>query len=466
MATNNEVKVIITGENKTGPAIAEAESGITSLGKKVSNLAPGFKAMAIGGTTAFASLSVAIGLSVREAIEAEAAQNRLTHILKTSRDATDEQINSLLRQADALEKVGVVSADSIVQAQAQLATFDLEAESIERLTPAILDYVVAEKGASASTEDLKALTNGLAQALQGNFASLTKTGFVLDDATKALIENGTEAERTAALVSVLNSTYEGFNESARQTGEGALVALRNEFNNLQQAIGQQLLPIIQQLAEILLPIVTQIGAWVQANPELTKVIIIATAAIAGLLAVVGTLGLLIPVIIAGFTLLLGPIGIITAAIVALGVAGAVLIAKWDEVKKFFTELWAGIKDTFKNAIDSIIGYFNPLFAVIERLSSAISSIGSRIAGVVSGGGGKTKARAMGGPVNPSESYLVGENGPELFRPKAMGNIVPNNRLGGSSITINISGNTLLDDSAAEKLSDQLMKALKHNLRFA
>jgi hypothetical protein len=43
------------------------------------------------------------------------------------------------------------------------------------------------------------MTNGLAQALNGNFASLTKTGFVLDDVTKDLIKNGTEAERTAAI---------------------------------------------------------------------------------------------------------------------------------------------------------------------------------------------------------------------------------------------------------------------------
>lgn len=33
----------------------------------------------------------------------------------------------------------------IATTQSQLATFNLQAESIEKLTPAILDYVVAEK---------------------------------------------------------------------------------------------------------------------------------------------------------------------------------------------------------------------------------------------------------------------------------------------------------------------------------
>ena len=38
------------------------------------------------------------------------------------------------------------------------------------------------------------------------------------------------------------------------------------------------------------------------------------------------------------------------------------------------------------------------------------------------------ARAMGGPVLAGGTYLVGENGPELFRPQSSGSIVPNNRL--------------------------------------
>lgn len=49
-------------------------------------------------------------------------------------------------------------------------------------------------------------------------------------------------------------------------------------------------------------------------------------------------------------------------------------------------------------------------------------------------------KAMGGPVSSGSPYLVGENGPELFVPKAAGNIVPNNivsksGMGGQIITL-------------------------------
>jgi hypothetical protein len=50
------------------------------------------------------------------------------------------------------------------------------------------------------------------------------------------------------------------------------------------------------------------------------------------------------------------------------------------------------------------------------------------------------ARALGGPVSPGGSYIVGERGPELFTPSSSGNITPNHAMGGgSNITVNVNG---------------------------
>jgi hypothetical protein len=49
------------------------------------------------------------------------------------------------------------------------------------------------------------------------------------------------------------------------------------------------------------------------------------------------------------------------------------------------------------------------------------------------------ARALGGPVSPGGSYLVGERGPELFTPSSSGNITPNGAMGGNTITVNVNG---------------------------
>ena len=91
------------------------------------------------------------------------------------------------------------------------------------------------------------MTNGLAQALQGNFAALTRVGFVLDADTKKKISNGTESQRAAAIVEVLNSTYKGFNETLAKTPEGQMIKLKQEFDDLKQTLGEALLPILVEV---------------------------------------------------------------------------------------------------------------------------------------------------------------------------------------------------------------------------
>jgi hypothetical protein len=225
-----------TGINKAGKAVNKLEKSTKSLGRSL-------------GIALSATAIAAYGkASVRAFANAEAQQQRLVQLLKVGVSATDSQIESLNKQADALERVGVVSANNVTQVQSQLATFNLQASTIAALTPAILDYVTAEKGAAASTEEFRSATNGLAQALNGNFTSLTRVGFVIDQNTRDLIKNGTEAERTAAIVQVLDSTYKGFNASLRDTSAGGLQVLANAADAARVAIGESLVDAFARLS--------------------------------------------------------------------------------------------------------------------------------------------------------------------------------------------------------------------------
>ena len=234
---------IIIGSKLDAKGFKQAESATDKLGRSVVNLAKTL------GLAFSAAAIVRFGkAAVRASLEAQAQQQRLSALLKVTNGATQDQVNVLNAQAAALEKVGVVSGGSITQVQSQLATFDLQLATIQALTPAILDYVVAEKGATASAADFKSMTNGLAQALNGNFASLTRTGFVLDETTKNLIKNGTEAERAAALVTVLNSTYKDFNKNLRDTPMGQFQVLANSAEQAKTIIGTDLLAAMQMIS--------------------------------------------------------------------------------------------------------------------------------------------------------------------------------------------------------------------------
>jgi len=256
----------INGVNKS---VASASTGMTSFIGKMKQVGASI-GIAFAGTQV-----LQFGRDViAQAMEAEAQQQRLAQLIKVTVGATDEQIAALNAQADALERVGVVTGGNITQTQSQLATFNLQTETIKKLTPAILDYVTAEKGANASADEFKQMTNGLAQALNGNFGSLTRVGFVLDDHTKKLISSGTEAERAAAIVDVLDSTYKGFNESLRDTPEGQMQGLINDFNKLKEDVGKALLPAMRALMSFitnnLIPALRTFGKFIADNADALK----------------------------------------------------------------------------------------------------------------------------------------------------------------------------------------------------
>jgi len=87
---------------------------------------------------------------------------------------------------------------------------------------------------------------------------------------------------------------------------------------------------------------------------------------------------------------------------------------------------------------------------------------------------RPEERASGGPVKTNKTYLVGEQGPELFTPSQSGRIISNNQLtavptrsvlsgSGQTVynTVNLGGNYLSED-VAEQIGDLIIKRLQTN----
>ena len=316
-------------------------------------------------------VGAALGVFVKDAIEAEAATSRLRQILLTTGGATQQGVDALLKQASALEKVGVASRESIVTTQSQLATFDLQGETIQKLTPAILDYVLAEKGASATGEDFKSMTNGLAQALNGQFASLTRVGFVLDEDTKKKIANGTESERAAALVEVLNSTYKGFNEALAQTPEGRIILLGREFQQIKEDIGSVLLPVVLQVSDVIKnQVIPEIQKLVDKFKALSPETINTGLKILGVIAVLGPLLIVIGKIIGAIQIFIGvfkvlstvlltnPVYLVAAGLALLVVALIHAFKTSDKFRQGIQKLGNAFIVFAEGAINFVIDHMN------------------------------------------------------------------------------------------------------------
>jgi hypothetical protein len=286
-----ELKILLTLKD-------EVSKNLKGLEKRVDAMQPAFTGMAAAGAVAFGGITAGIMASVNAAKDAEVSQARLAQILKTSVDATDAQIEGLMLQAKALERVGVVSGEATQAAMGTLATFDLQAESIQKLIPSFLNMVVAEKGVNATTDDMIGLANGLGKVLQGQVGALSRQGFVFDEATEALLKNGTEMEKVTALAAILDSTYAGLNERMRDTTAGGIKGMQFALDDLQEQIGTIVAPIIVGLVNDLTPLVSKLGEWVQTNPELTKQIVLWTAGLSGALMMIGLIGKTLPTVIA------------------------------------------------------------------------------------------------------------------------------------------------------------------------
>jgi hypothetical protein len=118
----------------------------------------------------------------------------------------------------------------------------------------------------------------------------------------------------------------------------------------------------------------------------------------------------------------------------------------------------GMKQAVFNAVKNFIAYIRsaitdlsisikvniPNFAALaEKIADGMAMVNAALngggtkGGKSTGGGSGQKTgsgRAAGGPVTAGRTYLVGEQGMELFTPNQSGTITPNNKLGGGDLT--------------------------------
>lgn len=98
-------------------------------------------------------------------------------------------------------------------------------------------------------------------------------------------------------------------------------------------------------------------------------------------------------------------------------------------------------DAFKGIINSVINELFRLYVVQQIVGMVKKTLGN-VFGVPQIAGMK----AIGGSVQGSKPYIVGERGPELFVPSRSGSIVPNGKLGGG-MTINVDARGSADPGA-------------------
>jgi hypothetical protein len=363
MATlEQRLQIIIDAQNKSGAALSDVSKDLDKFKKNLESWKPAFKAMAVAGTAAFATIS-AIGVSALK----EFADSEKQAIIANT--ALENAINGMTKK-QLMDFTGGMdnASDALKFLQAEMKSAGEAAiklgydDDTARLSFAKLFQVTGD--VTQSQKDLKLamdLSAFSGRTLEESADALTK---VYAGQTRVLKEFGIQVEEgTTALdaLDMVNKRVQGSAEKAAKSLEGQTRILTERFNNLKEQIGASLAPAITKLLEKITPVIEKMTEWAEKNPELLGKIIMVSAAIAGLVAVLGTIGLVLPAVITGFQLMLGPFGLVVLAIDALIAAGVLLYKHWDEVKGFAVSIWNGIVDTISNAMLAIANFFKSIW---------------------------------------------------------------------------------------------------------
>jgi len=233
------------GEMKA--AEGQTVASTKAMGTSTSNLGKLASSAFLGiGVAAVAGLAV----SVKAAVEAEAAHTKLANTFKNNKLLADSSVEAFEAQADALRELTGVDDEAISGAQALLGQFKLTGAQITALIPKVVD-LSAKMGI-----DLDAAAKAVGKATQGSAGVLARYGIILDK--DKLAADGFNTTLHGLGVAA------GFAEERAKDEPWRLIGA--QFEEIAETIGKKLLPVIQDLAQTLadnMPTVEAFGSALQ-----------------------------------------------------------------------------------------------------------------------------------------------------------------------------------------------------------
>ncbi len=259
-------------------------------------------------------------------------------------------------------------------------------------TTTYANSMLNELGKSGSTADkiLRKVAGGGFSDLMANGSSLAEVLNILQTEAqksgKTISDMFGSAEAGKAAMSILSNGVDGFNASVEDmlksagatetafgimadTTENKMAKAKNSINNLQIVLGQNLLPIVGNVADKVAGVVTKISEFAQANPQLVQTVMKVVGALAALK--LGGLGLKL-----GFQEM--SLGVNTAKIVLETLrskflilqAGSIgLIGRLKNLGKSLTTL-GGIKNLL-GGMGGIAGKILPIVAVVAAVITVV-----------------------------------------------------------------------------------------------
>ncbi len=492
-SSEESLQIVINARDEATKVIKKVEKTTVSFKKRIDALQPTFRKMAVAGTASFAAIAVGANSAIKKARDFEEESNKFAVVFKDISKEAQEMADTLNKSygLSRLESKRLLSSTGDILTGFGFtgkAALDLSSK-VNTLAVDLASFTNAQGGAEA-------VSSALTKALLGERESLKTYGIAIQEADvqAELLKNGMdeltgEALRQAKAQVTLDIAFRqsknAVGDYARSTGTLTQTQkeLAKSIEDTQIAIGETLAPILNDLLKRIVPIVEKVLAWVELNPELTKRIILISAALAALVAILGTLGIILPAIISFFALLTPTVGLVIGILAALGFAvmNVVKIVDtfanhwdevWDGVKITFFEIWDAIKEKINSVvgvitdqIDRVIALFNKMKSIVTQ---PIKSVGRSISGAFSG-----VAQTIGGVFKEHGGIVQGPSGqPVPIIAHGQEQVIPASRVKGSNGNIfNVTFNNPIvrdasDIEVLKKEMDRYFRQLNMNHKLA
>jgi hypothetical protein len=396
---------------------------------------------------------------VKSAIADAAAQEKLALTLKNVTGATNAQIKATESYITKTSLAYGVTDDELRPSLERLARATGDVEKAQKLQAVALDV------AAGSGKSLEAVTNAMARAAEGNTAALGKLGVGLSSAQLKTLSMDEITKKLA-------DTFENQASAKADTFQGKLDRLNIAFNEGKETVGSFVLdaltPLVTTFVDKVIPALSSMASSIGKDLKdplnavkgvLTDFVIPAFKAL---------YSYLFDYVVPFWASVFGPA--IQGISTAFGKVSAAIKNNEDDLAPLFTlfkSVASFVRDTMGPAIGTILRVAfevlgTAIAGVITGVSKVVDFLGDMITKVkqfiqlikdnpvVAGIGGLIDKvfggfKAAGGPVTSGTSYIVGEQGPELFTPGRNGMITPNHALGGGGgSVINLTVNGAID----------------------
>ena len=252
-----------------------------------------------------------------------------------------------------------------------------------------------------SESDLTQIVKELGLSVTDSNGNLKNTGQFMNELMIATSKLENKTHQQAVMTALLSTTgeellphLENWEQKMKEMEKGNYVTdsqlkkviefkqkwndLKLQFEGTRNAIGQALMPILEQLMEKVSPVIDKVTKWINENPKLVEGILIVGGVIAGLGAIVATLGIALSGlagIIALVNIAFAPTNLLIMGIVVAigGIIGMTIL-----MKKAWDENWNGVRDKAKEVCDKVLNWWtnlkdailnNPIVATVRQVFS-------------------------------------------------------------------------------------------------